>query len=161
MFDVGGADAVAERAERAVGGGVAVAGGDHHARHHQRLFGRDDMLDALARIQDVEIFDAEIARVVGEIIDLPRRISVRHLACAAGRGRIDMVDDHEGCGRIPHRSSGRAQAGKGLRAGVFVEDGAIDVEQDEPVIVEAPNHMRIDQFVVERAPGHSASQEKV
>ena len=161
MLDVGGADAVAERAEGAIGAGVAVAGGDHHARHHQPLLGGDDVLDALARIEDVEIFDAEIARIVGEIIDLPRGVGIRHLARTASSGRIDVIDHHQRGGRIPHLAPGGAQASKGLRAGIFVEHGAIDIEQHQPVIVELPNHMRVDQSVVERAPGHSASQKKI
>ncbi len=48
MLDVRSADAEAERAEGAVGGGVAVAGGDDHAGHDEALLGGDDMLDTLA-----------------------------------------------------------------------------------------------------------------
>ena len=49
MLDLGGADAMRERAEGAVGRGVAVAADDRRARQGEALLRPDDVDDALAR----------------------------------------------------------------------------------------------------------------
>lgn len=54
VFDFGGADAEAERAQRAVGRGVAVAANDDHSRPDHAVLGRDDVLDALPAVIGVE-----------------------------------------------------------------------------------------------------------
>ena len=48
------------------------------------------MLDALARIEDVEIFDTEIPGVLGEIVDLPCRRAVGH----RNRGQVVARSRH-------------------------------------------------------------------
>jgi hypothetical protein len=50
MLDFGGADAVRQRAERAMRRGVAVAADDGHARQREALLGADDVDDALALV---------------------------------------------------------------------------------------------------------------
>ena len=62
MLDLGGADAVRQRAEGAVGRGVAVAADDGRAGQGEALLRPDDVDDALALVELVVIFDAEIAR---------------------------------------------------------------------------------------------------
>ena len=54
-----------DRTEGAVGGGVAVAADDGHARQGKALLGADDVDDALAAVELVVIFEAEVAGVVG------------------------------------------------------------------------------------------------
>ena len=49
VLDLAGADAEGQRAEGAVGGGVAVAAHDRHARLGEALLGADDVDDALVR----------------------------------------------------------------------------------------------------------------
>ena len=67
MLDFRRADAVRQRAEGAMGGGVAVAADDGRAGKRKTLFGADDVDDALAAVVLVEIFDAEFAGVGGEL----------------------------------------------------------------------------------------------
>jgi len=69
---------------------VAVAARDDHARQRQALLGRDDMFDPLARVEHVENLDAEIARVLGKIFNLPCGAGIRHRASAHRRCRIDV-----------------------------------------------------------------------
>ena len=73
VLDLGGADAEAERAERAVGGRVAVAADDHHARPDHPVLRGDDVLDALQRVVGVEQRDAVPVAVVLEVAGLQRR----------------------------------------------------------------------------------------
>jgi len=54
----------ASRAERAVGGGVAVAANDGGAGQREALLGTDDVHDALTLVELVVIFDAELFRVL-------------------------------------------------------------------------------------------------
>ena len=74
VLDLGGADAERERAERAVGRGVAVAADDRHAGQREALLGADDVDDALADVVDVEQLDAEVAAVLLQRLDLDARL---------------------------------------------------------------------------------------
>ena len=77
MLDFRGADAEGQRAESAMGGGVAVAADDGGARQGPALFRPDDMHDALADIVHREIFDAEILGVLFQGLDLQRGFPAR------------------------------------------------------------------------------------
>ncbi len=70
VLDLRGADAVRQRAEGAMGRGVAVAAHDRHARQGEALLRPDDVDDALALVELVEIFDAEVLGVLGQRLDL-------------------------------------------------------------------------------------------
>ena len=70
MLDLGGADAVGERAERAVGRGMAVAAHERRAGQREALLGADDVDDALPLVELVEVFEVEEFRVLREIGDL-------------------------------------------------------------------------------------------
>ena len=94
MLDLGGADAVGERAEGAVRRGVAVAADDGHAGQGEALLRADDVDDALAVVELVEILDAELARILGERRDLQRRFRIVDAVAAVG-GRHVVVDDGE------------------------------------------------------------------
>jgi len=76
MFDFRRADAVGERTEGAVGGGVAVAADDGRARQREPLLGADDVDDALAWIELVVIFDAEFLGVDRELLDLRSALGI-------------------------------------------------------------------------------------
>ena len=60
VLDFGGANAEGQRAERAMGAGVAVAAYDGHARLGQSEFRTDDVHDALVGRIHVEQRNAEI-----------------------------------------------------------------------------------------------------
>ena len=110
------------------------------------------MFDPLQRMQHVEEFDAEIAAILREIRSLPRGARVRHGRDPLARRRVDMVDGAQRGGGAPDGTAGVAQAGERLRARIFVEHGAIDVEQDLPALrIETTDGMRVDELVVEGA----------
>ena len=70
MLDLGGADAVRQRTECAVGRGVAVAADDRGAGQRKALLGADDVDDALSLVELVVVFDAEILGVLRQRRDL-------------------------------------------------------------------------------------------
>ena len=128
MLDLGGADAVGERAEGAVGRGVAVAADDRRARQGEALLGPDDVDDALPRIELVVIFDAELARVLGELLDLLAALRIGDAGAAVRRLDV-VVDDGERLFRRAHFASAHAQALEGLRARHLMDKVAVDVDE--------------------------------
>ena len=127
VLDLGRADAMGERAEGAVGRGVAVAADDGHAGEREALLGPDDVDDALAAVELVEILDAEILGVLGERRDLDRRFRIVDAVAAVG-GRHVVVDDGERLLRRAHLPAGQAQALEGLRARHLVDEVPVDIE---------------------------------
>ena len=92
MLDLGGADAVGERAEGAVGRGVAVAANKRGAGQRETLLGPDDVDDALAFVELVEIFEPEQLGVFRQIRDLRRAFGIGIGRLAVGSRHI-VVDD--------------------------------------------------------------------
>ena len=92
MLDLGGADAEAERAERTIGGGVAVSASDQHARRHQPLLRHDDVLDPLPGIAEPVKGDVVLAAVFFEIADQKLGLLARP---AAHAGRVHMINDRK------------------------------------------------------------------
>ena len=89
-----GADAEGERAERAVGAGVAVAADDGHPGPGQAQLGADDVHDPLPLVAERVEGDAELPAVGLQRLDLRRRLPVGDLdgrPRAAGRGRRGVV----------------------------------------------------------------------
>ena len=70
MLHLGRADAVGQRAEGAVGRGVAVAADDGHAGQGPALLGADDVDDALPDVGHGVVVDPEILGVPVERLDL-------------------------------------------------------------------------------------------
>ena len=106
MLDLRGADAVGERAEGAVGRGVAVAADDGHAGQREALLRPDDVDDALAVVELVEILDAELARRSSASVST--WIARFRIVDAAARGRWSAR-----CGRRrPASSAARAPCGR-------------------------------------------------
>src|SRR5262249_32137828 len=92
VLDFGRADAVGERAKSAIGGGMAVAADQRHARQREALLRADDVDDALALVEFVVIFKVEEFRVLGEIGYLRRAlwVGVGQLAVS---GRHVVIDN--------------------------------------------------------------------
>ncbi len=130
MLDLGGADAMRKRAERAVGRGVAVAADDRRARQREALLRPDDVHDALARVELVVIFDAELARVLGQFLDLLAALGIVDAAAAVG-GLDVVVDDGERLVRRAHLAAGQPQALERLRARHLVDEVAVDIDEAE------------------------------
>ena len=120
MLDLGSADAVGERAESAVRGGVAVAADERGARQREALLGPDDVDDALALVELVEIFDAEVLGVLGQIRrSAPRSPDPDWACCGRWSGRCDRPPAgscraHAPC--APTARSPRTPAGSSPRA---------------------------------------------
>ena len=128
VLDFGGADAEGERAESAVGGGVAVAADDRRAGQGKALLGADDVHDALPRIELVVIFDAEFARVGRQRLDLLPALGIGDALAAVGRLDV-VVDDGERLLGGAHLAAGHPQAFESLRARHLVDEVTVDVDQ--------------------------------
>ena len=81
VLDLAGADAEGERAEGAVGRGVAVAADDRHAGLGPALLGTDDVDDALVGVAHRVAGDAELGAVVVEHLRAAGPRSGRPPAC--------------------------------------------------------------------------------
>ena len=128
MLDLRRADAVRQRAESAMRRGVAVAADDGHARQREALLRADDVDDALADVELVVIFDAEIARVLRQCA-ICAALSGSGFRLRAVGGRHVVVDDGQRLLRRAHLAARHAQAFEGLRAGHLVHEVAVDIEQ--------------------------------
>ena len=89
-----GADAMRERAKGAMRRGMAIAADDRRARQRKTLFGADHMNDALAKVVLIEIFDAELPGILGELFDLNTAFGIVDAMRAIGGGDI-VIDDRE------------------------------------------------------------------
>ena len=119
-----------KRAEGAVGRGVAVAADDRRAGQSEALLRPDDVHDALPRVELVVIFDAELARVLGQFLDL--LAALRILDAAAAVGGLDVVvDDGERLVRRAHLAPGQPQALERLRARHLVDEVPVDIDEAE------------------------------
>ena len=128
MLDLGRADAMRERAEGAVGRGVAVAADDRGSGQREALLRPDDVHDALPRIELVVIFDAEFARILGQLLDL--LAALRILDAAAAVGGLDVVvDDRQRLLWRAHLPPGQPQALEGLRARDLVNEVPVDIDE--------------------------------
>lgn len=142
MLDLGGADAVCQRAEGAVRRRVAVAADDGHAGQGEALFWADDVDDALALVACRIIFDAEFGGIGGQRFHLNAAFLVLDAEMAIGRGRNVMVDDGERLFRRANLATGHAQAFERLRRGDFVDQVAVDVKKTGAV------RLFVDQMIV-------------
>ena len=149
MLDLGCADAVRQRAERAVRRGVAVAADDGGAGQGEALLGPDHMDDALAAVALMVILDAEILGVLGERGDLQRRLRIVDAHGAVG-GRHVVVDHGQRLLRRAHAAAGHAQALEGLRAGHLMHQMPVDIEQ-AGAVRRLVHQMGVPDLVVEGA----------
>ena len=149
MLDFGSTDAVGERAERAVGRGVAVAAHDRGARQGEALLGPDDVHDALAAVELVEILDAELARVLGERDDLHRALGILVRLAAVG-GRNVVIDHRERLLRRAHLAAGDAQALERLRRRHLMDEMPVDIDQAGSVRLPI-DHVVVPDLIVEAA----------
>ncbi len=150
MLDLGGADAVGEGAEGAVGRSVAVAADDRHARQGESLFRPDDVDDALPHVGFVVIFDAEFGCVLRQRLDLNAAFLVFDAEMAIRRSGHVVVDDGERPFRVADLAGGHAKSLKGLRARHLMDEVTVDPEQDGAVFL-AIDDVVVENLVVERA----------
>ena len=124
VLDLAGADSEGERAERSVGGGVAVAADDGHARLGQPLLRPHHVDDPLRRAAASEERHLELAAILLELAELGGGLLVDHRA-AGGNGVVGG-----GGGEVGAADPELAppEAGEGLRRGDLVDQVAVDVE---------------------------------
>lgn len=131
-----------------MGGGVAVAAHNGHAGQGEALLGTHDVNDALTHVEFGIIFDAEFRRVLGQCVDLQGRFRIIDAVTAVG-GRNVVVDHGKRLLRLAHLAAGHAQAFECLRAGNFMHQVAIDVEQPGSVRLHV-DHVVVPDLVVKR-----------
>src|SRR3974390_982065 len=149
MLDLGGADAVGERAERTVGRGMAVAADERRAGEREALLRSDDVPDALSPVELVEIFKPEQPGVLGEIGDLGGALRIG-IGCLAVGGRDVVVDHAERLLRRPHGPPGKPQTLEGLRARDLMHEMAVDIDETGAVRL-LIDQMSFPDLVIERA----------
>ena len=148
------ADAMRQRAESAVGRGVAVATDDCHAGQGPALFGADDMHDALAHVRDGVVMHAELTRVLIQRRDLNAAVfGHRGGVFAALGGRHVVIRHGDGLVRCADGAARHAQPFKGLRTGHFVDEVTVDIQQASAVIGFVDD-MGVPDFIVKRLGGH-------
>ena len=129
VLDLAGADAEGQRAEGAVGRGVAVAADDGHARLGEALLGADDVDDALAGRRpsgsSVMPNSAALARSTSTCLARDRIGD----GLVDVRGRDVVVLGGDGQVGPAHAAAGQAQAVEGLGRGDLVDEVEVDVEQ--------------------------------
>ena len=149
MLDFRRADAIGERAEGAVGRGVAVAANERGSGQRESLLRPDDVDDALALVEFIEVVEPEQLGVFGEIRDLRRAFGIGIGRLAVG-GRHIVVDDAERLVGRAHLAAGQAQAFECLRARHLVHEMAVDVDETGAVRL-LIHQMVFPDLVVERA----------
>ena len=135
MFDFRGADAKSQRAESAMGRGMGIAANDGGAGQGEALFGPDDMHDALTNVVHGQIFDAEVSRVLFQGFDLDARLFVLDALGTVGGGNVMVGHGQSGLG-VADLAAGGAQTFERLRAGHFMDQMAVDIDQTGAVILD-------------------------
>ncbi len=139
-----GADAPGERAERAVGAGMAVAADQQRAGQREAEFGPDDVHDALAVLADVVDLDARLLALDAEGID--------HLV---GPGRSAAPGAGHGRDHVVHRADGEARAARADAAFLQLLLAALARELVHQVPVDEHQLHAVAQLVDRRAGSRS------
>jgi hypothetical protein len=153
VLDLGGADAEGQRAECAVRRGMRIAAHHGHAGQGQALFGPMTWTMPWRMSSMRNSRDAELGAVGVERLDLQARDRVGD----AERGRW-----WERCGRArrpPHRPGAHLAAGQfqpleRLRAGDFVHQVAVDIQQRGAVGLEVDD-VSVPEFLKKGLAGHT------
>ncbi len=156
VLDLGGADAVGQRAERPVGRGVAVAAHDRHARQGPALLGADDVHDALPHVADRVVVDAELGGGGVERLDLDAAVLVLDPLGAVERGGHVVVGHGDGLAGRADLPARQAQPLEGLGAGDLMDEMPVDVEQ-RGAVLGLVDEMGVPDLVVEGLGSHAAS----
>ena len=157
MLDLGCADPVGQRAECAMGRGVAVATNHGHARQRPALFGADNMNDALTNIGHRIIVNAEILGILVQCGHLNGAVFGHVLGIFAARCCGHVVIRHgDRFFRCADLATGHAQTFKCLWAGHFMHQMAVDI-QKAGAVFGFVGDMCVPDFVIECAGGHWSS----
>jgi len=128
---------------------VAVAATDGGAGKGDPEFGADDVDDPLPAALDVIKGDAKLVAVGPERLDLTPRHRLSDIELVLG-GDV-VIDRRERKLGTPHLPPGEAKSLEGLRAGDFVDQVTVDVEQGRRVV--RGHHMAVPDLI-EQGLGH-------
>jgi hypothetical protein len=146
--ELAGADAEGERAEPAMGAGVAIAADDQAAGEAEAELGADDMDDALPRLVEVEQPD-----VAGRRLGPQRRQQIPpglDRAGPPGRGRNRMIGRGEGQFGIVDRNIAAFEVEQAAGAAEVMQQMAIHMQQIG-IIADASDDMLVPDFGQQRA----------
>jgi len=132
--------------EGAVGAGMGVAAHQGHARQGEALLGTDDVDDALADIVHGELGETELGAVGIQGLHLGTRDRIGD-ALVAGDGGHVVIRRRQHRGNAPELAASHLQTLEGLRAGHFMDQVAIDVDQRRAVRLDVDD-MGIPELVV-------------
>ena len=152
QFDLGRADAPGQTRERTMGGGMRIAADDGHARQRGTLLGPDDMHDALALVGNIKVRDALLARIRIQGFHLQTGNRVGDAGAAIGGGHV-VIDHGQISRNPPGLASGELEPVEGLRAGHFMEQVAVDVDETGAVFF-LMDDVGVPELVVERSGVH-------
>ena len=148
VFHFGRADAMRQRAKGAVRGRVRVAADDRHAGQGRTLLRADHMHDTLALVVHVEVGQAVMLGVLVQRFHLQARDRIGNAVDAAGGGHV-MVGHGQVGGNAPRLAARHAETIEGLRAGDFVQQVPVDIQNCRAIIF-GPNNVGFPEFVVKR-----------
>ena len=145
-----------KRPECAMGGGMAVAADNGHARLGAALLGPHHVDDAVADISHRKKFNPVVFDIALQGLELQPRLLIGHRAYAPGLafGRDVVIGHCERAVRPPHRPVVRPQARKGLGRRHLMDQVQVDIEDRLAVLL--GDEVRIPNLVVEGLAGHGA-----
>jgi hypothetical protein len=132
VLDLTGADAHADGAEGAVGGGVRVTTDDGHAGLAGAELGADGVDDALVGVAHGVQFHAEFGAVLPQCLDLRAGdlvLDLQQVAAVDADGGDVVVLGAQGEVRAPDGASRLAQTVEGLGAGHLMDEVEVDVDE--------------------------------
>ncbi|MCY1243357.1 hypothetical protein D9M72_563690 [compost metagenome] len=132
---------------------MRVAADHRHARQRRALLRPDHVHDALAVVVHLELGDAKAVAVRVQRVDLQLRHRIGNALAAVG-GRHVVVRHGQVGADAPYRTLRQLQPFERLRAGHFMQQVAVDIEQRGAVFLDVDGVV-IPEFVVERL-GHDA-----
>ena len=152
MLHFAGADTECERRECAVRRRVRIAAHHRHSGQRCALLWADHMHDTAPHITHFEIGQAVFFSVGVERLNLHTRYGIKNRREARCGWRV-VIRHRDHAGLAPRLATGQLQPLKRLRAGHFMHQMAVDVEQRRAVVLGA-NDVCVEELVVERAASH-------
>ena len=155
MLDLARPDTECQGADPAVRGGVTVPTNDGGAGQRKALLGADDMDDTLFGRGSIDIVDPEGRRIAFKGGELRCTLCIfdrqaRTVCSNPLRGRQIVIRDRKRKVGAPYGSTSQPQGFECLRAGHFVDEVTIDIDQASPVI-EPIDDMLIPNLFVKSA----------